>query len=389
MVKQRTQDLTAGINFDGLYFNTDIYVYIIQILVAVVAALFAHCLPRELRAAQRPVSGEKIAARKIRQGSINTAVGDFAIVNAVQPVSETVAALGNLQLDRANDRVVVVRVEVALLEGRCAAGHDDRAHVGIGVRGPFRRRRDGVGDVVPGDPARGLVFERARLNLVDKRAGPGLRIRELGAANLFLRNVRVPVGVKVVRVAVKGHLDVVAADLVRLVVQRLRDVAEKVHEELERLVVVVAAQAPVADALRVVGNGRDGAALAAAVALVVDVARRRRVVLGVDEVQRRGPLASRGGAVLVSPGGNGGQIRVGVVPENALSPVTENCKPLSFFFAFLIICPPPAAGWTCSPSSRLVGQVVLRNVSDGGVAQDTPSLSTLESSGRNDGGVVE
>ncbi len=106
-------------------------------------------------------------------------------------------------------------------------------------------------------------------------------------------------------------------------------------------------------------------------------------------MQRRRPLAGRGGAVLVSPGGNGGQIRVGIIPENTLSPVAESRKPLSFSLLFFIPFGPLTAGRICSPSSSLVGQVVLRNVSDGGVAQDTPSLSTLESSGRDDGGVVE
>lgn len=219
----------------------------------------------------------------------------------VEPVSETVAALGNLQLDGADDRVVVIRVEVPLLQRRRAAGHDDGAHVGVGVGRPLGRRLDRVGHVVAGDPAGGLALEAARLNLGDERVGPGLGIRQLGAADLLLRDVGVPVGVQVVRVAVKGDLDVVAADLVGLVVEGLGDVAEEVDEELERLVDVGLAQAGVADALRVVGNGGDGTALAAAVALVVDVARRRRVVLGVDEVQRRRPLAGRRAAVLVRP----------------------------------------------------------------------------------------
>lgn len=103
--------------------------------------------------------------------------------------------------------------------------------------------------------------------------------------------------------------------------QGLGDVADKVDEELEGLLGVGGREAAVADALRVVDNGRDGAARGAAVAVVVDVAAGGRVVLGVDVVQRRGPRAGRCRAVVVGPRGNVGKVRVRVVVEDALGPV--------------------------------------------------------------------
>jgi hypothetical protein len=69
-------------------------------------------------------------------------------------------------------------------------------------------------------------------------------------------------------------------------VQRLRDVAEEMHEEAHGLGDVRGAEAAVAGALGVVCDGGDGAAGGAAVACVVDAAGCWRVVLGVDKVQR-------------------------------------------------------------------------------------------------------
>jgi len=75
----------------------------------------------------------------------------------------------------------------------------------------------------------------------------------------------------------------VAADLLGLVVQRLRDVADEVDEELEGFFVVGGGEAAVVDALGVVCYGGDDAAGCAAVAGVGDGAGGRGGVFGVDE----------------------------------------------------------------------------------------------------------
>lgn len=117
-----------------------------------------------------------------------------------------------------------------------------------------------------------------------------------------------------------GHGNTVAAGFICLVMQRLSDVAKEVNQKLERLLGVGHGKAAIAHPLGVVDNGRDRASRGATVAIKVDVAGRRGVVLGVNVVQRSRPRAIRLVPVAVCPRGDVGQVRVRGVVENALGP---------------------------------------------------------------------
>lgn len=83
--------------------------------------------------------------------------------------------------------------------------------------------------------------------------------------------------------AVPGDFDVVAADELGFVVQRLRDVAEEVDQELERLFVVGGRLLGVLKARGVVCDGADDAAGGWAVAGQSYGAGTWRLVVGVDK----------------------------------------------------------------------------------------------------------
>lgn len=117
-----------------------------------------------------------------------------------------------------------------------------------------------------------------------------------------------------------GDIHVVGTELVRLIVERLRDVADKVDQELERLGSVGGGEASVANALGVVDNGRHGTARRTAVPVIVDIAAGGRVILGIDKVQRGRPGAGSGRTIAVGPRGNVGEVRVRSVTEQVLRP---------------------------------------------------------------------
>ena len=171
--------------------------------------------------------------------------------------------------------------------------HDGRADVLIRILRPEHGGADGIRHVHAGEPAALGAGVRAGVDLLDDVVGPAGRVRELVAAAVALGDVGVPGVVQVGRGAVEGDGDIVAADLVGLVVQRLRDVPQEVHEELERRGDLCLRQlGRRLHARRVVRDGADGAPGGPAVAVVVDGAARGRVVLGVDEVEGRGKFAS-------------------------------------------------------------------------------------------------
>lgn len=275
------------------------------VAVSAVTARALHSRPRKLRTSRRTSSGQQVSAQQIglESGIITGLVtlGNVGAVDHVEPVAQAVAGLCNLQLDGANHGVVVGRVQVARLQGGSAVGHDNGADIGVGVAGPAGGRGDDIVGVVAGDPAGGLGLVGARGDVADQGVGPGLGVSQGVASNQGLGDVRVPVGVEVVAVALVGDLDVVSANFIGLVVERLRQIANKVDEELESLLDVGGREASVSNTLSVVGHGRDGAARAAAVTVVVDVARGGRAVLGIDEVEGSRPFASSGCPVVISP----------------------------------------------------------------------------------------
>lgn len=135
--------------------------HLFLVLVIVVSALAAralHSRPRKLGTSSRTGSRQQVSAQQIRLGGgivTGLTLGNVGAVDHVEPVAQAVAGLCNLQLDGANHGVVVSRVEIALLQGSGAVGHDDGADVGVGVAGPAGGRGDDIVDVVAGDPAGG------------------------------------------------------------------------------------------------------------------------------------------------------------------------------------------------------------------------------------------
>lgn len=101
----------------------------------------------------------------------------------------------------------------------------------------------------------------------------------------------------------------------------LGDITNKVDEELERLSGVRDAQPAIGDTRGVVGQSRDGASGAATVTAVIYIAAGWRVVLGIDEVERRGPGAGSCFAIVIRPGGDIGQVRRRGVAKKTLCPI--------------------------------------------------------------------
>lgn len=127
---------------------------------------------------------------------------DLAIIDQVQPVGKTVSALGNLQLDGGDGAVVVIGIQVIHGGQRGGAvGHDDCAHVGVGVARP------GHGGVLRGvnrvsrNPVSGHAGVVTRVDLGDERVGPALGVGEGIATHEGLGHISIPVGVQIVRVA--------------------------------------------------------------------------------------------------------------------------------------------------------------------------------------------
>lgn len=116
----------------------------------------------------------------------------------------------------------------------------------------------------------------------------------------------------------KRDIDAIPADLQILHVQRLVDIAEEVHNPLQRLLALGARDVCRGHARRVVCDGGHDAAFLGAVAGVVDVARGRGVVERIDVVQGRGECAVGRIAVGIGPGGDGGEVGRGRVVEEGL-----------------------------------------------------------------------
>lgn len=207
------------------------------------------------------------------------------------------------------------------MESRCTVGHDNGADEGIGIGSPSGGSGDNVADIIAVNPARSLGLVGSGRDVSDKGVCPGLGVAESTSSDELLRHIRIPVGMEVVRVAVKRDLDVIATDLVGLIVKGLSDIPDKVDEELERLRGVLGAQPAISDTRGVVGKSRNRASGTATVTAVIDIAPGWWVVLGIDEVERRGPGPSSCSTIVISPGSDIGQVRRRGVTENALGPI--------------------------------------------------------------------
>lgn len=205
--------------------------------------------------------------------------------------------------------------------------HTMRADVGVALAGPGQGGGGRVGQVEVVEPVLAGVVEAAGADgggeVVGPAAGGGVGralARRHAAADELLGDAGVPDVVQVEVGAVEEDADAVAAAGDVLGVQRLVDVADEVDDELGGLLAVDGAQlAGGVDQPRgVVVQGGDDAALGLAVARQVDVAARRRAVLGVDEVEGPREVAPLGVADAVGPRGHAGEVVVGLVVQQRL-----------------------------------------------------------------------
>lgn len=166
-----------------------------------------------------------------------------------------------------------------------------RANISIPLPRPAQRSPNHILKVQPHQPLLPLGRKLATLNLPRQLARPLKRAHirlpppPHPPANPPLGNTRVPHMVQVQLAALPQHVDAVPAARDILVMQRLVDVTDKVHDELGGLGAQPRGELRVEHLRRVVLDGRHDAALGLAVTGEVDGARVRRGVFGVDEVE--------------------------------------------------------------------------------------------------------
>lgn len=105
------------------------------------------------------------------------------------------------------------------------------------------------------------------------------------SAEELLGNAGIPDVMKVECAAVKLDQNAISAPCDVLVMKGLVHVADEMHDELGRLVPLPVWQLLIEELIGIVGESGDDAALVLAVALKVDIARVRRIVVGIDEVE--------------------------------------------------------------------------------------------------------
>lgn len=195
------------------------------------------------------------------------------------------------------------------------------ADEGVSLPRPSQSGADGVIKVEVLQPSLLLLGEASIGDLDGKLPGPvasKLKGVAVQTAQQLLGNGAIPDVVEVELAAVKQDMDAVAALRDVLVVQRLVEVADKVHDKLGGLVALPERQAGLDRLLGVVCEGGDDAAVVLAVALKVDVALLGRAVVGVDEVERLCVPAPVGVADRVGPAGYLGDVVGALVVEQLL-----------------------------------------------------------------------
>ena len=236
--------------------------------------------------------------------------------NQVQPSSEPVPGLRNLELDDRDGRVVVSTVELLTGDGGLALGYNGRADEAVCVGCPNHGAADAILDVHALKPRTAGVGVPARSDLFDEGGRPVFSVIHAIAANQLFRHVGVPDVVQIRLGAVEGDVDGVASHGQVLHVQRLVDIAQEVNDPFEGLLAFCDREVFIGHTSGVIGNGGHNTAFLGAVALVVHVAGRRRRVEGIDIMERRGESTLSGVAVRISPCCNVAQVgRRGVVEK--------------------------------------------------------------------------
>lgn len=196
------------------------------------------------------------------------------------------------------------------------------ADIGVALPRPSQRRALRVVDISTLQPPVLLQRELPALDLRGQLLRPPLRNLERLAppptVHEHLSNRTVPHAVKVHVGAAPLHVYPIAAPRDVLVVQRLVQVPDEVHDELGGQVPVAEREGRVERLEGVVGEGGDDAACVFAVARKVDVAGEGRVVFRVDEVEGLGEAAPLGVPDRVGPRGDVGEVVRRVVIEDVL-----------------------------------------------------------------------
>lgn len=172
-----------------------------------------------------------------------------------------------------------------------------RTDIGIRLPRPQQRRGRGIPKIDAVTPVLGLRPELSPLDLANKSGRPLTSLVERlspHAADPRLGYARVPDVVQLELGAPEDDVDLVPALRHVLRMERLVDVADKVHEELCRVLVVTPRERAVHEARRIVVDRRDHTAGGLAVALEVNGTCIRNRVLCVDEVEGTRKLAPLG-----------------------------------------------------------------------------------------------
>lgn len=199
-----------------------------------------------------------------------------------------------------------------------------RANIGIPLSRPTQRSPSRILKINPIQPLLALRLELPILDLGSEFRRPLERLTVRlppHPANQALSNARIPHMVQIQLVALPQHVDAVASARDILIVQRLVDVADKVHDELGGLRAQPGGHVRVEDLRGVVLDGGHDAALGLAVALELDGARVRRRVFGVDEVVDARVVGPFAVADRVGPGRDVGEVVGRVVAEEGLEVV--------------------------------------------------------------------
>src|SRR2546423_5061621 len=110
----------------------------------------------------------------------------------------------------------------------------------------------------------------------------------------------------------------ISANIKRLVMQGLVNIANKVDDKPHRVEQLRRARARILQMRSVIGDCAYHASTFAAVTIELDAAACGRRVIGVDEVQGLGPRPCAGVAVTVGPSGSVSHVRCRGVPQSIL-----------------------------------------------------------------------
>jgi hypothetical protein len=138
-----------------------------------------------------------------------------------------ISALGNLQLNNRDRSIIIITTQILILNSINTIRQDGGAYNGIRLSCPNQRRRDGVAQICPLEPAARHGLEAAGPDLLGQALGPALGVFQPVPAHDLLGDAGVPDVVKVGVRAPESDVDAVAAAVDVLGVERLVHVADE------------------------------------------------------------------------------------------------------------------------------------------------------------------